>query len=51
MEGLGQWPSTTWGDYHNDVGVRWQEGGLLQNNQKVPSECRCEYKCDETLKT
>lgn len=26
MEGLGQWPSTTWGDYHNDVGVRWQEG-------------------------
>ena len=26
MEGLGQWPNTTWGDYHNDVGVRWREG-------------------------
>lgn len=19
VEGLGQWPNTTWGDYHNDV--------------------------------
>lgn len=25
-EGLGQWPNTTWGDYHNDAGVRWKEG-------------------------
>lgn len=26
MEGLGQWPITTSGDYHTDVGIRWQEG-------------------------
>lgn len=32
MEGLGQWPGTSWGDYHNDVGVRWQEGAWKHFN-------------------